>query len=252
MSAFTIAARELRALFLSPLAWVIAAVLSLVLAWLFLAQLQFHLEYQGQMGAQSGGGAGATARVGIAVLSTAGFIMLWIVPILAMRLVAEERARGTLALLLASPATLTEIVLGKFLGLFALLALMLAVFALMPLSLAFGTALDWGHLAAATLGVLLAFGAYAAIGLWCSSLTRSPTIAAVTAIGLMLLLYLFDVAGQLRSEVTEAARWISLSSHGASFAEGRFSTTDVAYYLIVMATFLTLTVRRLDADRLPS
>ena len=117
--------------------------------------------------------------------------------------------------------------------------------------LAFGTALDWGHLGASALGVLLALGAYAAIGLWCSSLTRSPTIAAVTAIGLMLLLYLFDVAGQLRNEATEAARWISLSTHGASFNEGRFSTTDVAYYLIVMATFLTLTVRRLDADRMP-
>jgi ABC-2 type transport system permease protein len=250
MSAFTIAARELRALFLSPLAWVIAAMLTLVLAWLFIAQLQFHLEYQGQMGGQATG-AGATARVGVAVLSTAGFIMLWIVPILAMRLIAEERARGTLTLLLASPATLTEIVLGKFLGLYALLALMLGLFTLMPLSLALGTSLDWGHLGAAVLGVLLALGAYAAIGLWCSSLTRSPTIAAVTAIGLMLLLYLFDVAGQLRSEATEAARWVSLSTHGASFGEGRFSTTDVAYYLIVMATFLTLTVRRLDADRMP-
>lgn len=250
MIAFTIAGRELRALFLSPLAWSIAAVLTLVLAWLFLAQLQFHLEYQGQMGGQAPS-AGVTARVAVAVLSTAGFIMLWIVPVLAMRLIAEERARGTLTLLLASPATLTEIVLGKFLGLYALLALMLFVFALMPLSLALGTTLDWGHLAAATLGVLLALGAYAAIGLWCSSLTRSPTIAAVTAIGLMLLLYLFDVAGQLRSEATEAARWISLSTHGASFGEGRFSTTDVAYYLIVMVTFLTLTVRRLDADRLP-
>ena len=250
MSAFTIAARELRALFLSPLAWTITAVLTLVLAWLFLAQLQFHLEYQGQMGSQAPS-AGVTARVGVAVLSTAGFIMLWIVPVLAMRLIAEERARGTLTLLLASPATLTEIVLGKFLGLYALLALMLGVFVLMPLSLSLGTALDWGHLGAATLGVLLALGAYAAIGLWCSSLTRSPTIAAVTAIGLMLLLYLFDVAGQLRSEATEAARWISLSTHGASFGEGRFSTTDVAYYLIVMVTFLTLTVRRLDADRLP-
>ena len=250
MTVLTIAMRELRAMFLSPLAWVIAAVLTLVLAWLFLAQLQFHLEYQGQMGGQAPS-AGATARVGVAVLSTAGFIMLWIVPILAMRLIAEERARGTLTLLLASPATLTEIVLGKFLGLYALLALMLGIFVLMPLSLSVGTALDWGHLGAATLGALLALGAYAAIGLWCSSLTRSPTIAAVTAIGLMLLLYLFDVAGQLRSEATEAARWVSLSTHSASFNEGRFSTTDVAYYLIVMFTFLTLTVRRLDADRLP-
>jgi len=250
MRAFTIAARELRALFLSPLAWVIAGVLTFVLAWLFLLQVQFQLELQGQMAAQPGA-PGATARVGAAMLGTAGFIMMWIVPILAMRSFAEERARGTLTLLLASPATLTEIVLGKFLGLCALLALMLVLFAAMPASLALGTSLDWGHLAAATLGVLLQLGAYAAIGVWASSLTRHATIAAVTAIGLMLLLFLVDAAGTLRSEATAAARWLSLSTHAQSFNEGRFSTTDVAYYLIVMLTFLTLTVRRLDAERLP-
>jgi len=250
MTAFTIAARELRAMFLSPLAWVIAGVLGFILAWVFLLQLQFQLEVQGQMAAQPGA-AGVTARVGASLFGTAGFIMLWIVPILAMRSFAEERARGTLTLLLASPATLTEIVIGKFLGLYALLALMVALFALMPLSLALGTALDWGHLAAALLGLLLQLGAYAAIGVWSSSLTRHATIAAVTAIGLMLLLFLFDAAGQLRSEASDAARWISLSTHGQSFGEGRFSTTDIAYYLIVMLTFLTLTVRRLDAERLP-
>ena len=251
MRTFTIAARELRALFLSPLAWVIAGVLTFVIAWLFLLQVQFQLELQGQMAAQPGA-AGTTARVGAATLGTAGFIMLWIVPILAMRSFAEERAKGTLILLLASPATLTEIVLGKFLGLYALLALILALFVAMPVSLAVGTSLDWGHLAAASLGVLLQLGAYAAIGVWSSSLTRHATIAAVTAIGLMLLLFLFDAAGTLRSEASEAARWLSLSTHGQSFNEGRFSTTDVAYYLIVMLTFLTLTVRRLDAERLPA
>ena len=250
MKAFTIAARELRALFLSPLAWVIAGVLTFVVAWLFLLQVQFQLELQGQMANQPGA-AGVTARVGAATLGTIGFIMLWIVPILAMRSFAEERAKGTLTLLLASPATLTEIVLGKFLGLYALLAMMLALFVAMPAALGFGTSLDWGHLASASLGVLLQLGAYAAIGVWASSLTRHPTIAAVTAIGLMLLLFLFDAAGTLRNEATTAARWISLSTHGQSFNEGRFSTTDLAYYLIVMSAFLTLTVRRLDAERLP-
>jgi ABC-2 type transport system permease protein len=106
MKAFTIAARELRALFLSPLAWVITGVLCFVLGWLFLLQLDYQLELQGQMAGQPGA-PGATARVGAATLGTAGFIMMWIVPILAMRAFAEERARGTLTLLLASPATLT-------------------------------------------------------------------------------------------------------------------------------------------------
>jgi ABC-2 type transport system permease protein len=251
MRAFTIAARELRALFLSPLAWVIAGVLTFVVAWLFLLQVQFQLESQGQLAAMPGA-AGVTARVAAQTLSVAGYVMMWIVPILAMRSFAEERAKGTLALLLASPATLTEIVLGKFLGLYALLALMLALFVAMPLSLAAGTSLDWGHLAAAALGLALQLGAYAAIGVWSSSLTRHATIAVVTSIGLLLLLLLIDAAGTLRSEATDAARWLSLSTHGQSFNEGRFSTTDVGYYLIVMLTFLTLTVRRLDAERLPS
>jgi ABC-2 type transport system permease protein len=128
---------------------------------------------------------------------------------------------------------------------------MLLLFAAMPATLVLGTTLDWGHLAAATLGVALQLGAYAAIGVWASSLTRHATIAAVTAIGLMLLLFLIDAAGSLHAEASAAARWLSLSAHAESFNEGRFSTTDLGYYLIVMLAFLTLTVRRLDAERLP-
>ena len=250
MSAFTIAARELRAMFLSPLAWVIAAGLCFIVALLFLLNLDAYVATQGQMDV-SRATVGATGRIGVPAISVAGFILMWVVPILAMRTIAEERARGTLNLLLASPVTLTEIVVGKFLGLLVLLELMLMVFVLMPLSLALGTTIDWGHLAAVTLGTGLQFAALAALGIWCSSLTRTPAIAAVVGIVITLLLYLIDAGGQATGGVTEATRWLSLAAHGASFSEGRFSTTDVAYYLIVMFTFLTLTVRRLDADRLP-
>jgi ABC-2 type transport system permease protein len=250
MTVFTIAGRELRSLFLSPLAWVVGAAMTLFSALIFLSSLQVFLERQGSFGAQSSS-LGATAFIGVATIGTFSFVMLFVAPIISMRAIAEERRANTLVLLLASPASLWQIVAGKFLGLFGLFFLMLTMVLSMPLALAVGTSMDWMHLSSAVVGAMLQLGVCAAIGLYFSSLTRTPTIAAVSAIVATLFLYLIDIAGQMRAEASEAARWLSLSNHGQSFAEGRVSTTDVAYYLIVMFTFLTLTVRRLDADRLP-
>lgn len=249
MMILTIAARELRSLFLSPLAWVVTAVVTFILAWMFLGQLDYYLLVQPRL-AQMGGASGVTDFVGARVLGTASIIFLMVVPLLSMRLIAEERRAGTLPLLLASPASMLEIVLGKFLGLYALLLLMLTCVALMPASLALGTSLDWGQLAAAVLGLALQLAAFAAIGLYASTLTRQPTIAAVTTVGILLLFWLIDLAGSVLEPATALTKYLSMGTHNQSFVEGRFSSADAGYYLLLVTFFLGLSVRRLDAERL--
>ncbi len=244
-----IAWRELKSLFLSPLAWSLLAVIQLIMAYLFLSQLDQYLYWQPQIaGLQDA--PGVTDFVAAPYLQTAGFLVLWIAPAITMRVLSDERRNGTLSLLLSSPLSMSEIVLGKFLGVFLFFLIMLVMLAAMPLSLYAGTALDAGKLAASLLGLALLLGTFAAVGLFMSSLTDQPVVAAVSTFGVLILLWIIDWSGSEREEVSGLFRYLSLQSHLQSFLKGLFSSADVAYYLLVIATFLILGIRRLDNQRL--
>src|SRR6056297_3085111 len=166
----TIAGRELRSLFLSPLAWSVLAVVPLILAYVFLIQVELFLQWQPRLAAMEGA-PGATDIIVAPLFRTAAIVLLLVVPLLTMRLVSEERRGRTLALLMSSPVSMTEIVLGKYLGVVGFLGVMLALVALMPLSLALGGTLDWGLLAAGFFGLVLVVASFAAAGLFLSSVT---------------------------------------------------------------------------------
>jgi len=244
-----IALRELRTLFLSPLAWTLLAVLQLIMAYLFLAQLDTFLMWQPRLAGMEGA-PGVTEVVATPLLRTAGFLLLLITPAITMRVFAEERRAGTLPLLLSSPAGMAEIVLGKFLGVLAFFWLLLAMLALMPLSLSLGTSLDLGRLAAGLLGLALLVAAMSAIGLYFSLLTEQPVVAAVSTLGALILLWIIDWSGGARAEVSGLFRYLSLQTHLDSFLKGLFSSADLAYYLLLAITFLVLATRRLDEQRL--
>lgn len=244
-----IAWREFRNLFLSPLAWCVLAVVQLLLAFLFLAQLDNFQAIQGRLLGLEGA-PGVTDLVATPVLSSATTLLLMVVPLLSMRLFAEERRAGTLQLLLSSPVPLHRIVLGKYFGLVGLLLVMLAMILLMPASLALGTTLDWGKLGAAALGLGLMVAAFAAAGLFMSTLTSQPVVAAVSSFGLLLLLWIIDWAGTVEQRFSGMFGYLSMLRHYESMIRGTFNTADVAYYLLFIVAFLGLAVRRLDAERL--
>ncbi|MFB6359114.1 MAG: ABC transporter permease, partial [Thiohalorhabdaceae bacterium] len=164
--------------------------------------------------------------------------------------ISGERARGTLPLLLSAPVSMTRIVLGKYLGVLGFLAVMLGLILLMPLSLALGTTLDYGKLAAGALGLALMLASFAAAGLFMSSLTNQPTVAAVGSFGLLLLLWVLDWSGNLGAQVQAVVGYLSLLGHFEDLRKGLVSTTDLVYFALFIALFLILAVRRLDADRL--
>lgn len=254
MNALHIARHELRRLFVSPLAWTVLAVVQLLLGLLFamsLADLMLNPQHIDKY-------TGVSEVVGAGLYRFASVVLLLVVPLLTMRSFAEERKNGSLDLLMSSPAPLTAVVLGKFLGVMGFLTLMLALIAAMPYSLILGTPLDTGLLAAGALGLWLMMAAFAAIGIFVSSLTREPAIAAVDGFGVLLALWLLHAASFFEWQplvfgwtlpLPEAARALSLIGHYDDLLHGVFDTADVLYYVVFCGLFLGLTVQRLDMER---
>jgi len=246
---FTIAARELRSLFLSPLAWSILAVTLFILAYLFLSQIEAYINLQPRLATLEG--APGVADIVVAPLfADAAVVLLLITPLVTMRVLSEERRNRTLTLLFSAPLSMTEIVVGKYLGVLSFFLILLALLVLMPLSLLAGTELDMGKLAAGMLGLVLVIAAFTAIGVYMSSLTEQPTVAAVTTFGLLLLLWIIDWAGNKQMDDNGALAHLSMLRHYEPLLKGLFSSADVAYYLLLIVLFIGFSIRRLDATRL--
>jgi ABC-2 type transport system permease protein len=222
-----VAERELRTYFVSPLAYVITAL------FLFLAGLLFALILI------SDGSREASLR---GMLSNVSVIFLFIMPIISMRLLAEEQRSGTVELLLTNPVQEWEVVLGKFLG---ALLLVLVMLLLTLVFAAFLFALFAGYL-----GVLLQAAAFLAIGLWASSLTQNQIVAAVVAFAVLLFMWLSESLGpRLGQPVGTIVSYVSVFGHNADFARGVVTTKDTVFFLTVVAAGLVLSTLSLQSRR---
>lgn len=261
MSAWAVARLELRRLFVRPLGWVLGALTLGELAWRFVLLLGNFLAAQVRLAALPAG-PGYTDLVAVPLLSSIfarvplgifpfGLteMALLVVPLLTMSSLAGERSNGTLPLLLAGSQSPTSIVLGKYLAVLVWLALWLALVLLMPLSLAHGTTLDWGKLAAASLGLVLLLALLAAIGLACSAFVSHPAIAATAALVIALTLCCVNLGAQAAGVDNGLIHWLALGTHLESLLRGLVDTTDVAWFVLLTALALALAVRRLGADR---
>ena len=246
---WVIARREATAMFQSPLAWVILAVIQVILGYMFLANLDNFFLLQPQL-IQLANTPGVTDIVITPLMQVAAIILLMVMPLLTMRSIAEEKRNATLSLLVSAPLGMTEIVLGKFLGLMLFIFVLVSMLMLMPLSLYLGTSPDTGKLLSIYLGLLLLLGSFAAIGLYLSSLTRNQTIAAISTFGVLLMLWIIDWIGASVGSGRSVLAYLSLLQHHQAMLEGVFNTGDVAYYLLLIAGFLGLTIRQLDRERL--
>lgn len=243
-----IARNELHRLFLSPLAWIILALSQLLLAYLFLTHIDYFNTIQSRIAAIPGA-PGVTEMIAIPLLNNAAIIILLLSPLLTMRTIAEERRNETLSLLASAPMSVSQIVLGKYLGTLGFFILIALLALLMPLSLAVGSTLDMYQLSAGMLGLLLLLASFTAIGLYLSSLTRQPAIAAVSTFTILFFLWIIDWAGNT-NEGFSVLSWMSLLNHFQPMTQGQINTQDLSFYLIVITTFILLTIRRLDRERL--
>jgi len=193
---------------------------------------------------------GVTDIVVAPLMQVAAIILLMVMPLLTMRSIAEEKRNRSLTLLVSAPLSMTEIVLGKFAGLMLFVLVLVSMLMLMPLSLYLGTTPDSGKLLSIYLGMLLLLGAFSAIGLYLSSLTENQTIAAVGSFGILLMLWIIDWLSESVTSGQSLLAYLSLLGHHESLLEGVFDSSDIAYYLLLIAAFLGLTIRQLDRERL--
>lgn len=242
---FSIARHEFRRLFISPFAWVILAGVQFILAVFFYLLLSKYLESGSVYAAR-----GLTAIVVSGMLQIAGLVMLVISPLITMRSFSDEYRNGTIKLLLSSPVSMFALVTGKFAGLLLFYFCQLILILLMPLSLLSGTSLDSGLLFSGICGVFLLLTSFVAIGLFVSSLSSSPALAAVNSFLLLMGLWLIHVINDTDNIYLESfINYLSLQKHFNALLSGAFNSSDFIYYLLLTSLCIVLTIWRLDALR---
>ncbi|RVU84566.1 ABC transporter permease [Leucothrix sargassi] len=241
---------EFRRLFRTPLAWVLFAVVQVILAYLFLIQVENYVTIIQPQIIASNAPYGVTDLVLNPVFVYAGIMMLAIMPLLTMRSFAEERQNQTLVLLRSTPLSAMQIVLGKYLALELLILGLVAMISLMPLSLLLGTTLDIGQLISAIIGLFLLLSSFAAAGLFLSSLTKNTMMAALLGFAFLLILALLYFAGIRSEDPSPLFVYLSHFGHYQSFLNGIIDSRDVVYYVLFIIVFLALTIRKLDNERL--
>ncbi|MBI5446381.1 MAG: ABC transporter permease subunit [Deltaproteobacteria bacterium] len=248
----TVTAKELRSYVVSPIAWVVATVFLVVSGLLFYSIIvQYSMASLQMMQMQEGMGQFNINRlVFVPTFQNMAVILLLVVPIFTMRLLAEEKRNRTAQLLFTSPVRLSEIVAGKFMAATLLLAAILLLSFYMPLmAWAYGT-LDWGPILTGYAGMILLAGAFAAFGLFASSLTENQIVAAVLTFGILLTFWAMGWAGQQGgSSLSTVLEELSIVKHLDGFLQGAVELKDVVYYLSIAAFGLFLTHRVLDSNR---
>lgn len=247
MAVFTIASRELRAIFHTTIGWLVLA------GFLFLNGIFFmvFLDFYAQASADFMGGAYGAATMTLTDHLLAPYyrniatILLMVCPALSMRLYAEERRHKTLELLLTSPVTTTEIVLGKFLGAWGFVAVLLAGLLYIPALLGAWSTPDVGALLTAHLGLMLVAGAALAIGGLFSSLVDNQITALVLTIAANLALY---VIGAVGGPDTLAGQ-VSLLNHLETLLTGGLRLSDLVYFAGLSGVFLFATHQRVESFR---
>jgi ABC-2 type transport system permease protein len=231
---------EWRRLMRMPLAWVMLAVGLCLLSWQFLGALDSFVGMQPQSRIL-----GLSHHLGLQLFGLAAVVILFITPILTMRSFSELFRSGAYCLYSSAPIGVSEIVLGKYLGLLLFVFLVVVMPGLLSLTLLAGTALDLGLIAAASLGLLLISAMFLAIGLFTSTATDNPALATVGAYGLLLLLSLLDQ----HTDSDSLLHWFAWPSHYLNLQIGLVTSSDLAYFLIQTTLFLGLALFRLERRR---
>jgi gliding motility-associated transport system permease protein len=246
-----IAHKELRAYFASPIAYIVIGFFALLFGWFYVGILDWFVRQglQGQMG-MGGGATNVNQQMIRPLILNVTVVFLFLLPLITMRTYAEEKRSGTIELLLTSPLTDLEIVLGKFLGALALYGVMVALTLVhFGLLFAFGRP-DWKPLATAYLGLLLFGGCFIALGLFISSLTKNQIVAGAATFGIFLLLWVIDWIGESLGPTGQAIlKYLSMTDHLDDFVKGVIDTKHLVYYLSFIAFGLFLTVRSVDTER---
>lgn len=250
-SIWVICRRELSSYFASPIAWLLLTMYSLIFGYFFwnlinaFLEASIEMQMMGQMQPMN-----INEQIIRPLLGNSAFLELIFVPLISMRLFAEEKRNGTIELLATSPVRDVEIILGKWLA-----ALLLYCWLLLFTGLNFLFLFRYGHpdvktLAVAYLGVVLQGAALLAIGTFISTLTKNQIIAGASTFAICLMLWVFAWVTSYNSATwATVLSYISVLPHSESFARGVLELKDAIYYLSVIFLGLFFTTRSLESLR---
>jgi ABC-2 type transport system permease protein len=252
----SVAGRDLRGLFLSPVAYGLLALFAVLCGLFFILNLAWFndlvLRLQQFQAFDRLEEMNLNDDLIREFYGSMSVVLLFLVPGVTMGLFASEKTNGTQEMLLTSPLTIWDIVLGKFLAGALFVALMTLIVGAYPLLLFFYGDPEWGKTLTGLLAVLLVGWTYVAIGSFASSLTRSQVVAFLVSFVLLLSLLLLPAVSDLGMAVGNAGgilRWISTASHFEEMVKGLVSTADLAYFAVMIGSFLLLTKAAVESVR---
>lgn len=247
-----VAGKELRSYFHSPIAYLVMTVWTVLCGFVFYTFTGIYVTSAFRMQATRGMGQPLpTLNEFIIRQMLEGFLMvvlLFLIPLMTMRLYAEEKRSGTIELLLTSPLTDLQIILGKYLGACALFSALVALtFLYFGLLFVYGNP-NWEPLLANALGLFLYGGALLSLGMWISTFTKNQIIAGVVSMVFFLLLYVLNWPQDFSTNVlVRVMSYISLSTHLDNFSKGVIDLGDTVYYLSAIVLGIFLTARSVEA-----
>ncbi len=243
--------KEMRSYFGSPIAYVVAGVYLLFMGFMFRnLVLDFNQLSITFMQRQQ------TPRINVHefvlnnFFGVQNFVWMIITPMLTMRLLAEEKRSGTIELLMTSPLTIWQVLVGKFTASLSLYLLIEACAFTLLGFLSLYTDLDWGPIFSAALAVLLMGATFISVGIFASSLTENQVIAVLLSFFLLILLWVIDLAAKFSGPlVAGILRYLSYLKHMSDMTRGVIDTSDIVFFLSMTGFFMFLTYTVLESRR---
>ena len=232
----TIAKRELTSLFYSPIAYVVLGIFALGTSLIFVQYFQPGLP--------------ASLRLTFNGLI---WLMIFLVPAISMRLISEEFRTGTVELLLTSPVSDTQVIIGKWLGAMGFFATLLAPLLVLALVLELNASPDWGPILTGMFGLVLVAGLYLAIGTFASALTQNQIIAFLVTIFIICLMtiamYFMPRAQWVPLGLSRAMLYINVNTQFDTFNKGLLALPNVIYFVSGIVLFLFMAIKTLESRR---
>ena len=242
--------KEWRGYFASPIGYVVIGMYALVFGYFYTVYLSWFLR-QSMQGPQMGGGPmNVNQQMIRGVFDNSMVIFLFVVPLITMRAYAEEKRSGTIELLMTSPITDFQIVMGKFLGAMSLYGAMLGITLIhIAVLFAYGNP-EWKPILTGYLGLVLLGGCFVSVGLFFSSLTKNQIVAGMFTFVVLLLLWVIGWIGNFSGPTVERlTSYLSLTSHVDDFLRGVIDSQHIVYYLSFITFGLFLTAKAVDSER---
>jgi ABC-2 type transport system permease protein len=245
-----IANKELRSYFASPIAYIVLGFFALLYGFFYVTILSYFVQQSMQMNQFGPQSMNINQQLIRLLLQNVTVVLLFVLPMITMRTYSEEKRSGTIELLLTSPLTDFQIIMGKFLGALALYAVMLLITMVhIGLLFIYGKP-EWKPIVSAYLGLLLMGGCFISAGLFISSLTKNQIVAVMATFALFLFLWVINWIGNFAGpQVEKITSYLSIIEHFDDFAKGVIDTTHVIYYLSFMTFGLFLTAKSVDSER---